>query len=106
MAEKRSAPLTLRVLTPAGSMAEESCDGVQLILRDGADGRGGGSMGILRGHAPAVMALGEGTVRAVLNGKVSLCLRVSGGFDSVRDDIVTVITDSAALVNEDSTSKE
>ena len=86
-------PMTLRVLTPNGAAAETACDSVVLLLRDGADGRGGDYVGIQRDHAPAALALADGPVRASLDGTDVLRLRVGGGFASVRDNVVTVLTD-------------
>ncbi len=95
MAEASS--LTLRLLTPNGTSAETGCDGVQLLIRDGADGQRGGLVGILRGHAPAVMALGEGPVLAYRAHVPVFRAIVSGGFASVAEDVVTVITDSVTI---------
>ncbi len=97
MAEAQSAPMKLRLLSPTGVAAEVPCDSAQLFLRDNAQGRGGGMMGIKRGHIPAVMALGQGPVRASLGGTVVFSARVDGGFASVRDNEIIVITDSAVV---------
>jgi len=97
VAGTNDAPLTLRLMTPTGTAAEVRCDSVQLTLRDDARGRGGGLTGILRGHAPAVMALGKGPARASLAGERVFSAAVDGGFASVRNDVITVITDSAAI---------
>ena len=86
-------PMTLRVQTPNGAAAETACDSVVLLLRDGADGKGGGFLGVQRDHAPAALALADGPVRASLGGKDVLRLRVGGGFAAVRDNVVTVLTD-------------
>ncbi len=94
--EDRSAPMLLRLLTPAGTAAEVGCDSVQLTLRDNADGAGGGLVGIRRNHAPAVLALSEGPVRAFLRGETVL-RATAGGFASVRDNVITVISDSAEV---------
>ena len=97
MAEKE-APMILRLLTPTGVAEEASCDSVRLPQRDGADGQDGGFVGVQRDHVPAVIALGEGEVRASLAGQAVFRARVEGGFASVRDNVITVITDSAASV--------
>ena len=88
------APITLRLLTPEGLAAETLCDSAILTICDGADGRGGGLVGIRRDHAPAVFALGAGRLEASTEGKRVLAASVSGGFASVRDNVITVITDS------------
>lgn len=87
--------MTLRLLTPAGVSEETACDSARLPQRDGADGRGGGFVGVQRDHVPAVIALSAGEVRASLAGQVVFRARVEGGFASVRDNVITVITDSA-----------
>jgi len=97
VADDKTPALTLRLLTPTGIGAETTCDSVQLYLRDNAEGRGGGMVGILRNHAPAVMALGKGPVRASLGGETVFSAVAEGGFASVRDNVITVITDSAVI---------
>ena len=92
--------MTLRLLTPDGVLKEIGCDSVQLILRDGVRGEGGGSVGIQKGHAPAVMALGRGVLRASLTGEAVFRARTEDGFASVRDNVITVITDSAQEIND------
>ena len=94
MSDKR---LTLRLLTPAGAAAEVSCDGVQLTLRENAAGRQGGLVGIEPGHTPAVLALGEGPILALTDHREFFRASASGGFALVKDDAVTVITDSAVI---------
>lgn len=87
------AHMTLRLVTPEGTAAETACDSVVLTMPDGADGRGGGLVGIERGHAPAVLALGDGALRASLGGEKVFEAVVSDGFASVKDNTITVITD-------------
>ena len=98
--------LTLRLLTPTGTSAEILCDSVQLTLRDDADGKGGGLVGILPGHAPAVMALGPGAIRASLKRSAVFRARAKDGFASVRDNVITVITDSAEIIENKQAPKE
>jgi len=86
-----SAPMTLRLLTPAGLLAEAGCDSAVLTLADG------GLVGVMRGHAPAVMALGKGAVRASLEGRPVLRAETEGGFASVKDNAVTVVADSVSI---------
>ncbi len=87
--------MTLRLMTPSGLSEEIPCDSVQLTQRDSVAGYGGGLVGIRTGHAPAVIALGEGPVQASLGAKIVFHASVSGGFASVLDDVVTIITDHA-----------
>ena len=96
-----SAPLELIVLTPHGRAADIRCDSVRLTLCDDENGRGGGSIGIHRGHLPAVLALGDGPADAVLHGESVFHAQLHGGFASVRDNVVQIITDSELDTNED-----
>ena len=89
-----SAPMTMRIVTPAGIAAEAACDSAVLYLRDDAGGKNGGLTGIWKDHASAVMALGPGPARATLGGETVLETVVSGGFASVRDNVITVVTDT------------
>lgn len=85
-------PITLRILSPAGVRAQAGCDSVTLIIKDGKDFSGGGSLGIRKGHIPMIAALEEGSsVRAFSNGEEILSVGINGGFASVENDIVTVI---------------
>lgn len=96
MADSASS-MILRILTPAGVSGEVECDSVQLALRDDAEGRRGGLVGIQRNHAPAVMALGRGEIRASRDGKPVFRAASAGGFAAVKDNVITVITDSAVI---------
>lgn len=89
--------LTLKVLTPAGQAAELSCTGVTLFLPDGKDGRGGGSIGIRKDHAPALMALCQSQVLALEGDNVIARINIPSGFAEVRDNIVTVTAPSAEV---------
>ena len=53
-----------------------------------------GELGILRGHAPLMALLGEGTLR-IRRGATTEAFRVSGGFLQVLDDVVTVLSERA-----------
>ena len=81
-----AAPIEFIVLTPHGKAVDIRCDSVHLVLCDDETGHGGGQVGLRRGHLPAVLALGDGetVVHTVLH----------GGFASVRDNVIRVITDS------------
>lgn len=102
----RASLMTLRLLTPTGVSAETECDSVQLTLRDDAEGKQGGLVGIQRDHAPAVMALGQGPIRASLRQTQVFRATASGGFASVQDNVVTVITDSAVIDEDLSPTEE
>jgi F-type H+-transporting ATPase subunit epsilon len=53
-----------------------------------------GSLGILRGHAPLMALLGEGSLR-ISRGGQELRYQVSGGFLQVADNQVTVLSERA-----------
>jgi F0F1-type ATP synthase epsilon subunit len=87
-------PLVLKILTPSGAGEETECESVNLVACDNAAGEGGGSVGILRGHIPAVIALEPGSeVTAKTGGREIKRVRVSGGFAMVKDDTVTVLSE-------------
>ena len=89
-------PLLLRILTPEGVLAEVRCDAVQLTLSDDTAGRGGGGIGIRRGHAEAILALQRGPVSARTGSEEVYRATLRGGFAAVRHDVITVLTDGAA----------
>ena len=89
--------LTLRILTPEGERPSAACDSVTVVARDGADGEGGGSVGIRKGHLPAVIALEDGSaVKASSDGETVAEYTVTGAFASVRDNVVTVTAETAS----------
>lgn len=89
-----SAPMELIILTPHGEAVDVRCDSVHLMLCDDETGHGGGLVGFHRGHLPAVLALGDGAADAMLHGESVFHSTLHGGFASVRDDVIRVITDS------------
>lgn len=89
MAEK----LRFRLLTPDGQVFSCLCDAVDLTAKDNATGSGGGSLGVLHGHLPAVAALEEGGgVHCVTGGKTVFSCRVRGGFARIGREEVDVLT--------------
>ena len=89
-----SAPMELIILTPHGEAVDVRCDSVHLTLCDDETSHGGGLVGFHRGHLPAVLALGDGAADAMLHGESVFHSTLHGGFSSVRDDVIRVITDS------------
>lgn len=86
-------PITLIIVAPEGEKARLACASVTLFAMDNAAGENGGSMGIRRGHMPAVIALERGSaVKARVEDGSETVFGVSGGFAKVENDIVTVIT--------------
>ena len=92
MSEEAKSPLTLRVFSPTGAENAVECDSVRLFAADGKDGKNGGSLGIRRGHAPAMVALGDGPLLALLRGKPVYEGAFPGGIAVVERDAVTVFT--------------
>ena len=89
-----SAPMEFIVLTPHGEAVDVHCDSVHLTICDDETGHGGGQVGFHRGHLPAVLALGDGPADALLRGETVFRTVLHGGFASVRNDVIRVITDS------------
>ncbi len=89
-----STPMEFIVLTPHGEAVDVHCDSVHLTICDDETGHGGGQIGFHRGHLPAVLALGDGAADALLHGETVFHTTLHGGFASVRNDVIRVITDS------------
>ncbi|MGN1345405.1 MAG: hypothetical protein ACI4V1_01355 [Eubacteriales bacterium] len=90
--------MELSIVTLNGVTASVRCDSVHLTARDDGNGRGGGGIGIRRGHAPAMISLDDGDVTAFLEGKIVLRVRIRSGFAAVRRNVVTVLTEHAEVV--------
>ena len=89
-----------RILTPLKDVASFRCEAVNLVEKDNAEGQGG-SIGILRGHLPAVIALEENSpVTASVKGKTVFSATVRGGFARVNRESVTILTPSANVIFE------
>lgn len=80
--------LTVSVISPERTVYEGNAEMVVAPAWDG-------EIGILRGHAPLVILLGEGELRVQTGGSVQR-FHVSGGFMQVADDVVTVLSESAS----------
>ena len=61
---KTGGVLTLRICTPAGVTDTLECDSVSFAIPDGADGSGGGRIGIRPGHIAALIAVAPGRLEA------------------------------------------
>lgn len=80
--------LTVSVISPERTVYEGTADMVVAPAWDG-------EIGILRGHAPLVILLGEGELRVQTGGAVQR-FHVGGGFMQVAENVVTVLSESAA----------
>jgi len=79
--------LTVRVISPERTIYEGEAD---LVVAPAWDGE----VGVLRGHAPMVVLLGEGDLRIRRDG-VEEEFYVSGGFLQVANDVVNVLSERA-----------
>jgi F-type H+-transporting ATPase subunit epsilon len=79
--------LTVSVISPERTVFEGSADMVVAPAWDG-------EIGILRGHAPLVVLLGEGELRVTSGGNEQR-FHVAGGFMQVAEDMVTVLSERA-----------
>jgi F-type H+-transporting ATPase subunit epsilon len=79
--------LKVAIISPERTVFEGDADMVVAPAWDG-------EVGVMRGHAPLLVLLGDGVMRVTRGGAVEQ-FRVSGGFMQVVDDTVTVLSESA-----------
>jgi F-type H+-transporting ATPase subunit epsilon len=82
--------LRLRVLSPERQLVDAD---VAEVTAPGAYGE----IGVLPDHAALVTALEPGTL-SYREGVTTSRLRISGGFAEVRDNVMTVLADSAEVL--------
>jgi F-type H+-transporting ATPase subunit epsilon len=80
-------PLQVEVITPERHVFEDEVD---MVVIPGSEGM----LGILPHHAPLFTGLGSGEMR-VKKGTLEYVFAVFGGFMDVRENKVTVLTDTA-----------
>jgi F-type H+-transporting ATPase subunit epsilon len=80
--------LTVAIISPDSTIYEGEADMVVAPAWDG-------EVGVLRGHAPMLVLLGDGEMRLTQGGTVQR-FHVAGGFMQVADDIVTVLSERAS----------
>ena len=85
-------PLQVEVITPERHVFEDEVD---MVVIPGSEGM----LGILPHHAPLFTGLGSGEMR-VKKGTLEYVFAVFGGFMDVREDKVTVLTDTAEHAEE------
>ncbi len=90
MPSENNMPLTLVIITPEGALPEIKCNSINLCVADNEKGKGGGSYGIKKGHAEALIALSSGTVKAYIDGKTVYECTLSGGFAKISKNTVTI----------------
>jgi F-type H+-transporting ATPase subunit epsilon len=80
--------LKVSVISPERTVYEGEADQVIVPAWDG-------QLGVLRGHAPMLVLLGEGELR-ITGGGSDQRFQVRGGFLQVADDVVTVLSEHAS----------
>lgn len=80
--------MKVAVISPEKTIFEGEADSVVVPAWDG-------QVGVMRGHAPMLVLLGEGEMR-VLSGGSEQKFYVAGGFMQVADDTVTVLSERTA----------
>jgi F-type H+-transporting ATPase subunit epsilon len=80
--------LTVSVISPEATVYQGTAT---MIVAPAWDGE----VGVMRGHAPMLVLLGEGDVRVTTNGGEQR-FRIGGGFMQVVDDTVTILSEHAA----------
>ena len=93
--------LQLRILTAESGKIEEHVDMVTMrcIYEDIGTKGVTGEIGILPGHLPFSGVLGKNRLR-VRDSEMIRTFSVHGGVVNVRDDVVTILTEKAELLNE------
>ena len=89
--------LTLKIVTPEGTDQTVDCESVILWMAGDHKGKGEGSIGIRKGHTDAVIALGNGPLQALSNGKSVFSAQTQGGFAMVSHNVITVVTPHLSL---------
>lgn len=86
-------PLRLNIVTAEREVLAE--DGLDIVIAPGSEGE----LGILPQHAPLITTLDPGELRT-RRGAEETAIAISGGFLEVRDDVVTVLADTAEQAEE------
>ncbi len=82
--------LTLKIVSPLGSIKPIKCDSIHLTIHDDANGKGGGSYGIRAGQVDTLFAISHGPVTAYHEGKEIFKCTLQNGFATVINNLVTV----------------
>ncbi|MGI5935867.1 MAG: ATP synthase F1 subunit epsilon [Oscillospiraceae bacterium] len=75
----------LQIFTPRGLKIEEQADMLVMRCIDG-------DMGVLPGHEPVSVSLGDGILRIINNNRTEQKIAVFGGVAVVRNDLVKIMT--------------
>ena len=82
--------LKVVVTTPEGAIYSDTCDSVTLTVCDGVNGNEGGSYGVRKGHADAIISIANGPITVKRDGKAVFTARLSNGIAMVRNNVLTV----------------
>ena len=80
--------MKVSVISPERTIFEGDADSVVVPAWDG-------QVGVMKGHAPMLVLLGEGEMR-VINAGSDQRFHISGGFMQVANDVVTVLSERAS----------
>lgn len=80
--------MKVSVISPDRTIYEGEADSIVVPAWDG-------KLGVMPGHAPMLVLLGEGEMRVTLNGNDER-FHISGGFLQVVDDVVTILSEHAS----------
>jgi len=94
-------PITLSIVTPGGRATVMKCESVRFNVPDGEKkGDKGGSVGIRKGHADALMSLDKCTVSVLSENGESRKFRVGKGMAMIGSNRVTFLTGEYSEANE------
>lgn len=85
--------LFFQIITPSGDGYKTDCVSVNLVAADDSSGNGGGSIGIMHGHLPTVIALKDNSAVTIKTEGGEKHITVSGGFAEVNNNVVTIVTE-------------
>jgi F-type H+-transporting ATPase subunit epsilon len=80
--------MKVSVISPEKTIFDGEADSVVVPAWDG-------QLGVMKGHAPMLVLLGEGELRVTTGGSEEK-FQISGGFMQVADDVVTVLSERAS----------
>ena len=80
--------MKVSVISPDKTIFEGEADSVVVPAWDG-------QVGVMRGHAPMLVLLGDGDMR-VMKGGAEQSFHISGGFMQVVDDVITILSERAS----------
>lgn len=87
----------LKIVTPKVSYGPYECDSIHLTVCDNESMQGGGSYGIRKGHAKALMVLECGNIRVFRDGQLLIEGKSGCGFATVENNQVTAVVESFVM---------